>query len=329
MSSLANDRHQTQQLLIWPGADDIQFKSPGHASPYVGDWAEEYVAQLWGGQRLTTQAGCDCPDLLLAPGHHGEVKAVSARMNFIIYRRRYEQMKRWTAEHGTRLWLVLVIHDLTSSQFKTRDHMRRILPTRLQHVVLLSSQTVLKEVRRMLKEKGGWAQAPGRLPAYQEYVRMSRSWIRYFTDTKPHIPRRTFAQTVYDQRVPPVSFRAYKCTPPGEPQIGWHPESHRLAAAELLQELEDNRLDVMVDHSTRRRIVTAENAEWYRRLCAEYPAKTKREWTTIQRRNVRRALMQMIKDRPVRGNLEQQLLPYVEERWEQMLLEKSEQDVPF
>lgn len=327
MNDLAELQADGAQQDIWSADVDIPFHSANQASPYVGAWAEEIVAALWGGRRVKIQAHRDCPDVELASGHYAEVKAVSARRSFALYRPRYEQYKRW-ARHNSKLWFVLVVHDCRSQHFQGRHHMRQLVADRLQHVVLLSAQTVLREVDRLLAQNGGWLHAPHRAAAYQDYVILGPKWVRQFTDAKPHRPRRTFSFDLHGVTIPQVMFRAYKCTPPGSPAVGWHPAARRDAAALLLSDLAEHRLDVYVNHDTCQRVVSDQNPEWYRRLCAEYPAEKARDYTVIQRRNVLNALEQIVADRPVRGRLEEQLLPYLSEA-EDRLQDLAELDDPW
>lgn len=305
-----------EQLALWEWADDVPFHSANQAAPYLGAWAEEYVAALWNGVRYSTQARRLCPDVQLADRCFAEVKAVSTRMCFTVYKGRDEVYREWIRKTKNRLFFVLVIHGCQAAQFKSRNHMRGLLPPNVRAVLCIPAQTLFKEVDRQLEEHGGWMHAANRAEAYQDYVIINAAWINRFLQTKAHRPKRTFPVKLHETEVPQVEFRCYKAPIPGDPQVGWHPAMRREAAQVLLDELESNNLEVMVDHQRQRRVVMSENADWYRRLCAEYPATTRRpvrDHTIITRRQTRYSLKQIIADRPIGPTYEERLRPYLKE----------------
>ncbi len=331
-TQLADYRCEGVQQCLWDWADDVVFSSPHHASPYVGEWAEEYVAQLWQGRRLETQAFRMCPDVELAKGVFAEVKAVSPRRCFTMYKGRYDAYKQWMKETGHQLYFVLVLHDCRASSFKTRNHMRGLLRNNVDHVIVVRHQAVFREVDRQIKEHGGWRHAPGRAKGYQDYVILSPNWIRAMEKAKPYRPKRTFPVEVHGDRIGHVPFRTYKCPIPGEPLVGWHPPFRCEAAQQLLDELDNGWLEwgksapISDTDPRRRRVKESVNAEWYQKFCAEYLSDRKLNDTIITRRTTRRVLERIAANKPIGSTYEERLLPFLEAKEREFL---DTEDSPF
>jgi hypothetical protein len=83
----------------------------------------------------------------------------------------------------------------------------------------------------------------------------------------------------------------------------------REAAWRMLQELRDQRLEVVVVGTVRK--VVGENPEWYQELCATYTSwRRRRHRTIIKRQHTMRVLEALAHERPIRS-------VYIErmERW--------------
>jgi hypothetical protein len=323
---IADDRAVGEQHVLFPKLDDVPFMSANMASPYLGDWAEEFVAMVYGGGRLATQAGRLCPDVRLGHDVFAEVKAISNRRCFTMYKGRYDEYRK-LVKQGTKLYFVLLLHSASASELRSRDHLRDTMPHCLDHLIVLPAQTVFREVRAEVEKHGGWMHAPRREAAYQDYVIIRGAWINHWALAKPHRPMRTFPTQVYGRDVGFVPFRPVRCSP-GLPRAGWHEEATQEAASSLLAELQSERLEVGLFPTPDGRMVRkaiSSNPAWYQAYVADSPSDTGRRRSVITRLATERALQRVADDRPIGEVTETRLRRHLKQRAEEL----KDEYVPF
>lgn len=312
LKPIASWKEPGQQRVLFPDIADVIFRSANHASPYLGDWAEEFVAAVSGGTRLITDATAICPDVEIEPGWYVEVKAVGPRNNFPMYRQRYLKYLR-LVRSGARLQFAFVHHTVNAADLRSRSHLRGALAANVTHLTVIPAQTLFQEVRRIVREKG-WTHCAKRKAAYRAVVRLGSRWLDQFRFAKPHRPCRTFRTQVYDADVWFVPIRLYKTSWPARARVGIHEPEVRAAAPIMHDELRSGWHAVALQHyldGRKGRVVLDRNVEWYERMRREYHI-GRRGYSLVQRRNVLNALAQMAEDRPVAAGVEDKLLPYID-----------------
>lgn len=304
-----------KQLTLFPeflSGREIEIKSSTQAAPYIGDWAEEYVATVTGGERLALHANRVCPDIQIGPNWFMEVKAISLRNCFVLYRKRFQKYRKMH-EEGSKIHFALVHHELEASKPRNLTELRSGMAAQVQKITIVPWVTIYKEVRRILKQKG-WSRSEKRTENYREYIRFGSKWLNSFHQAKPHRPQRAFRTVVYGQEVGYVPVRAYKTKMPPGAHIGLHPPEVREAAVDMLWELHTNRHEVVLaplSDGRKIRVVQEHNPDWYTKLRREYYI-GKRAESLVQRRNIIHALEAMIEDRKVAPAVEERLLPYID-----------------
>ena len=329
LKPIADWKEPGQQVVLFPGLDDVRFTSPNHASPYLGDWAEEFVATVSGGKRLTTHSGRLCPDVEIEPGWYVEVKAIGPRNSFTMYRQRYSKYLKLTRA-GARLQFAFVHHTVNAGDLRSRSHLRSALAANVTHLTVIPAVTLFQEVRRIVREQG-WTYCAKRKAAYQDVVRLGYRWLDRFRSAKTNHPQRTFRTTVYDEDVHFVPTRLYKTEWPAHARVGMHEPEVVAAAPVMHDELRSGWHAVALQHyldGRKGRVVLDRNVEWYERLRREYHI-GRRGYSLVQRRNVLNALARMAEDRPVAAGVEEKLLPYID-AWIEEQAEVEDRDVvPF
>lgn len=316
LKPIARWREPGEQQVIWPWVGNIVFESANHVSPYLGDFAEEYVARSAGGHRLITDSRALCPDIEINKKWYMEVKAIGPRGCFIMYRQRYEKYKRM-AQH-TKLTFVLVCHDVEAAQLKNKDlnQLKAAMSVGINHVISIPSKTLFHEIERIVAEKG-WGFAPGRKEAYQDYVRISPAWIDKFRTTKPHRVKRIFPIKIYGEEIWYTPLRAYKIPWPETAKVGVHPKDIRQAAWFMAEELKGSwhQVELFPGHSgIMRRVVTGRNVRWYERMRRDHYTDNIRGYSLIKRGTVLNCLKAMAANKPVAASVEVRLWPYIM-RW--------------
>lgn len=319
LKPVAPHKPTDRQLVLFPGMNDLIFKSANHLSPYLGDWAEEYLAKVTGGKRMTTHSGCLCPDLELGDQWYMEVKAAGPRNSWCMYKERYSKYLQ-LCRSGAKLQFAFVHHDVVAGDFVGRrlSNLRTCLALGVCHITIVPATTVFQEVRRRVRENG-WGFCAGRKGPYQYHLRFGASFLDRFRVRKNNNYIRAFRTRVYDDDVGYVPMRLYKTDlPPGAP-VGQHSASHQRAAGMMLEELHSSRHDVALSKlpdGRKVRVVQGRNVDWYEKMRRDH-YKGRRGYSYVQRRNIIKALELMAQDRPVAPGVEERLLPYVDEWIEQ------------
>lgn len=138
-------RQQGLQLALWDWVGNIHFTHWAQTRHATGDFAEELVVKLFGGQRMTTDGQADiCPDIEVVRGkHYHEVKSVGLKGQGIIYEHILDRAQRFVRRNRVKLDYVFVVHDTKPTDHPDLFALRREMASNIAHVLVVPFKTII------------------------------------------------------------------------------------------------------------------------------------------------------------------------------------------
>lgn len=186
--------------MLWDWVGNTVFTSWAQTRNATGDFVEELVKNLLGGERMTTDGQADiCPDIELVRGKdYVETKSIGKGKAGILYEHIIDRSRRFVRRNKVRVWYVLVVHKIRAKDHADLFTLRRHMAEGIDRVIVVPFAEVLRTVDalplevlnyRCAPRNGSTEQPPEKeMPGWKLPARTLKAWstgqARYAFDLK-------------------------------------------------------------------------------------------------------------------------------------------------
>jgi len=153
-------RQPGTQTALWDWVGNLTFVSWAQTRNATGDFVEEAVCKLLGGERMTTDGMADiCPDIKLDPRRYVECKSIGKGKNGILYEHIVDRAVRFVRRNKVQLTYAFWIHTIRASDSPDLFALRRAMAAGVDRLILVPFEDVLAYTKGATLQKMNYRSA--------------------------------------------------------------------------------------------------------------------------------------------------------------------------
>jgi len=205
-------RQPGAQLPIWDWVGNVTFTSWAQTRHATGQFAEELVLKLLGGEAMVTDGQADiCPDIRLDARTYLECKSVGRGKNGILYEHILDRGVRFVRRNKVKLFYVFCIHSLgRAGDSADLFALRRRMATSIDRLIIVPFSEVVEYTKTARLQKMNYRSASrtGKLNEPMPGWKISAAALRKWSSGQP-----TFAFDTLVYGCPTGGFPIYGALP--------------------------------------------------------------------------------------------------------------------